>query len=98
MATGVGDTTVEVASEAGRHFGPDLTDPVQQVGAVAERAVFSVTGAPDEEAAQQAWETQRSVRLAVRGRLDRRQRLRALLAVGSAPRQPSASTPDRFGT
>jgi hypothetical protein len=96
MATGLGDTTVEVASEAGRHFGPDLTEPVQQVGSVAERAVFSVTGPPDEEAAQRAWETQRSVRHAVHGRLDRRQRVRALLAVGSAPRQPSGSDPARF--
>jgi hypothetical protein len=80
-----------VATEAGRHFGPDLTQPVQEVGALANRAIFSLSGAPGQEDAQRAWASQHAVREAVHGRLDRRQRVRALLAVGSAPRHPSAA-------
>jgi hypothetical protein len=100
MITGSGDTSGEVATEAGRHFGPEVTAPVQAVGAVADQAVFSVTDPPDREAAEDAWETQQRVRRAVHRGLDRRQRVRALLAVGSAPREPSngsGSTPARFG-
>jgi transglutaminase-like putative cysteine protease len=91
MVTGSGDTSGEVATEAGRHFGPDVTTPVHEVGAVADQAMFSVREPPDELAARGAWETQRAVRQAVHGRLDRRQRLRALLAVGSAPGTPERS-------
>jgi hypothetical protein len=100
MITGPGDTSGEVATEAGRHFSPDVTAPVQAVGAVADQAVFSVTDPPDREAAEDAWETQRQVRRAVHRGLDGRQRVRALLAVGSAPREPSSasgSAPTRFG-
>jgi hypothetical protein len=100
MDTGPGDTSGEVATEAGRHFGPDVTAPVEAVGGVADQAVFSVTSPPDREAAEAAWETQHEVRRAVHRGLDGRQRLRALLAVGSAPREPSGrsgTTPARFG-
>jgi hypothetical protein len=100
MITGPGDTSGEVATEAGHHFGPDVTSPVQAVGAVADQAVFSVSDPPDREAAEDAWETQRQVRRAVHRGLDGRQRVRALLAVGSAPREPSSasgSPPARFG-
>jgi hypothetical protein len=95
MSTGPGDTSVEVANDAGRHFGPDVTGPVQEVGAVAEQAVFAVTGSPDADAAQRAWETQHDVRSAVFRGLDRRQRARALLTVGSAPRQPAGGSGSR---
>jgi hypothetical protein len=90
MAAGPGATTAEVATEAGRHFGPDVTGPVQEVGAVADRAVCSVAAPPDAGAAEGAWAAQRAVRQTIRRGLDRRQRARALLAVGSAPRDPSA--------
>ncbi len=90
MAAGAAATTAEVASEAGRHFGPDVTGPVQEVGAVADRAVCSVAAPPDAGAAEAAWAAQRAVRQTIRQGLDRRQRARALLAVGSAPREPSA--------
>jgi hypothetical protein len=63
--------------------------PVQQVGAIADQAAFSVKTPPDRSAAQGAWDTQRTVRLALLRSLDRRQRVRASLAVGSAPRRPS---------
>jgi hypothetical protein len=89
LPTNPGDTTGEVASAAGQVFGPDLARPVEEVGAVAERAMFSVSGPPDHPTAQQAWATQQTVRRTVHRGLDRRQRVRALLAVGSAPRRPS---------
>jgi hypothetical protein len=88
MTSAPGDSSAEVATEAGRHFGPDLARPVQEVGAVADQAMFSLGHPPDRRAAQQAWETQHAVRDAVHRRLDRRQRVRAALAVGSAPREP----------
>jgi hypothetical protein len=90
MPTSPGDTTREVASAAGHVFGTDLARPVEEVGAVAERAMFSVSGPPDHPTAQQAWATQLTVRRAIHRGLDRRQRVRALLAVGSAPRRPSS--------
>jgi hypothetical protein len=101
MSAGPGDTSAEVADEAGRHFGPDVAEPVHEVGAVAEQAVFSVSGPPDEEAARRAWDTQRTVRLTLHRNLDRRQRARSLLVVGSAPRDPSSgpgSATTRFGS
>jgi hypothetical protein len=88
MTSAAGDTSAEVATEAGRHFDPDLVRPVQEVGAVADQALFSLSRPPDHLAANQAWETQQAVRDAVHRSLDRRQRLRAALAVGSAPRAP----------
>jgi hypothetical protein len=92
IATRPADTVAEVASAAGQVFGPDLARPVEEVGAVAERGMFSVTRPPDDGAAQQAWATQLSIRRTVHSSLDRRQRARALLAVGSAPRRPSAAS------
>jgi len=91
MLIGSGDTSAEVATEAGRHFGPDVTGPVREIGDVAERAVCSMSTPPDEADADRSWESQRSVRRIVLRGLDRRQRARALLSVGSAPRQPLAS-------
>ena len=86
-------TTAEVATEAGRHFGAHVTDPVQQVGRVADRAVCSVRGGPDRAAAEQAWEVQRALRRTIHRGLDHRQRARSLLAVGSAPRRPELEGP-----
>jgi hypothetical protein len=93
MPTGRGDTSTEVAAEASRHFSPDLAAPVSEVGALAERAVCSVNDPPDQEAAEQAWELQRSTRRSLHRSLDRRQRARALLVVGAEPRFPSADSP-----
>jgi hypothetical protein len=96
MPADAGATTAEVATEAGRHFGPDVTGPVQEVGTVANRAVCSVVAPPDGVGAEGAWAAQQAVRQTVMRSLDRRQRARALLAVGSAPRQPSVRpAPDR---
>jgi hypothetical protein len=93
MPAGRGDTSAEVAAEAGRHFSPDLTTPVGEVGALAERAVCSVNDPPDQKAAEHAWELQRSTRRTLHRSLDRRQRARALLVVGSEPRLPSQDSP-----
>jgi hypothetical protein len=84
-----GATSAEIAADAGRAFGGDIAAPVRQVGEVADRAVFSVSHPPDRADAEEAWEEQRRVRRAVLHGLDRRQRARALLSVGSAPRHPS---------
>jgi hypothetical protein len=90
MSTGAGATVAEVAVEAGRHFGADVVEPVQEVGAVADRALCSSRLAPDRELAEQAWTVQGSLRRSVHQRLDRRQRARTWVAVGSAPARPVA--------
>jgi hypothetical protein len=100
MSARPGDTSAEVAEEAGRHFGPEVADPVQEVGLVAEQAVFSVSVPPDEDVARRAWDTQRTLRLMLHRNLDRRQRARSLLVVGTAPRDPSSapgSATTKFG-
>jgi hypothetical protein len=63
------------------------------VGEVADRAVFSISHPPDRADAEEAWEEQRRVRGTVLHSLDRRQRTRALLSVGSTPRHPSNREP-----
>jgi hypothetical protein len=90
MKAGPGATSAEVAADASRHFGPEMAAPIHQVGAVAERAVFCQSSPPLQDDADEAWETQRSLRRTVHRSLDRRQRWRALLAVGSAPKLPEA--------
>jgi hypothetical protein len=92
MVTAPGATSSEVAAEAGRHFGPDLCEPVAEVGSLADRAVCSLRDPPDGPSAQAAWDAQRGVRRTVHGRLERAQRARALLAVGSGPRRPRAAS------
>jgi hypothetical protein len=85
-----GATSAEIAADAGRAFGEDVAAPVRQVGEVADRAVFSISHPPERADAEEAWEEQRRVRHIVLHSLDRRQRVRALLSVGSTPRQPSS--------
>jgi hypothetical protein len=98
LAASPADTNAEVARAAGHVFGSDLAGPVEEVGSVAERAMFSVHGTPDQPAAQQAWATQQALRRTVHRSLDRRQRARALLAVGSAPRRPSSGSTSTGGS
>jgi hypothetical protein len=92
MVTAPGATSSEVAAEAGRYFGPDLVEPVYEIGSVADQAVCSLRDPPDGPTALAAWEAQRALRRAVRGRLERPQRARALLMVGSGPRRPRAAS------
>ena len=93
MRTAHGATNLEVAAEAGSHFGPEVVPAVRHVGAIADRAVFSTQHPPDRASADEAWEAQAAVRRVVYRSLDRRQRVRALLSVGSSPRAPT-TTPD----
>ncbi|MBV9662222.1 MAG: DUF4129 domain-containing protein [Acidimicrobiales bacterium] len=83
-----GSTGREVAAEAAGCFGPDVLEAVEEVGRVAERAVFSMSNPPEHDTARQAWEVQRSVCRQVRRGLAGRDRLRASVLVGSAPRRP----------
>ncbi len=82
-------TSSEVAAEAGRYFGDDVTAAVRHVGEVAERAVFAPGRPPDRESAEAAWEAQRALSRRVHRELDRRGRARALVVVGGGPRRPS---------
>ena len=82
-----GATHAEVAAEVGHHFGSELVEPAAAVGVIAERAVYSTSAPPDPDAAQRAWEGQRSVRRRVMQTLDLRQRLRSSVRVGSTPRR-----------
>lgn len=83
-----GWTSTEVATEAGLHFGREVEEAVRSVGTVADRAVFSTSHQIAHPIALHSWSTQLSAgRLALRT-LDRRQRLRAMLSVGSSPRRP----------
>jgi Transglutaminase-like superfamily len=89
MRTAPGSTSSEVAREAGASFGPDVIDPVQQVGSMADQAVCSTREPPDAAGAEQAWTTQRNLIRGIHAHLDRRARARALMSVGSSPRRPS---------
>lgn len=82
-----GATTAEVAASAGAHFGMTVVAPIEELGALADRALFSTTGPADAPSAE-AWRLAAEVRHGVAATLDRRQRARALLAVGDAPRRP----------
>jgi len=85
-----GATASEIAGEVGHHFGAELVPRAAAVAGVADRAVFSTAPVPA-GAALDAWTTSRVIcREVVRG-LDRRQRLRSALSVGSAPSRPSTA-------
>jgi hypothetical protein len=83
-----GSTSREVASEAAGCFGPELREPVAEVGSVAEQAVFAPSHPPDSGAARHAWDVQTSVCRQVRRSLPARNRVRASVLVGSTPRRP----------
>ncbi|HWE57124.1 MAG TPA: transglutaminaseTgpA domain-containing protein [Acidimicrobiales bacterium] len=88
MRTAVGATASEVADEVGHHFGSELVPSVQAIGQVVDRAVFSSRTAVAVAEADQCWSGQQAIRKQIESGLDRRQRLRASLLVGSAPAGP----------
>ncbi len=94
MRTAAGSTSSEVAGEAGGCFGPDVVEPVQRVGSLADRAVCSTREPPDRPGAEEAWTTQRDLVHRIHAHLDRRARARALMSVGSSPRRPSGPGED----
>ena len=80
-------TTTEVSFEAGRHFGAGISREVFVVGAVADRAVFSILHPPGPGEAQAAWDTQRALSREIHRSLDLRQRARAAMLVGAPARR-----------
>jgi TgpA N-terminal domain/Transglutaminase-like superfamily len=90
MPSSVGATTTEVAVSAVRHFGEAVQEPIRETGVVADQAVYAVSSPPDLPSAEQAWQRSRTVRRAALATLDRRQRLRATVAVGRTPRRPTS--------
>lgn len=95
MRPRAGATNTEVAADVADHFGPDLAEPAGVVATIADQAMFSVAQPVAAESARQAWETTRTIHTRVAARLDRRDRLRSLLVVGSAPRRPYPSDRSR---
>ena len=85
-----GWTRSEVAAEAGRHFGADVPSRVEQVGAVADRAMCSLADPPDRDSAIGAWEAQDHLGRDIYRRLDRRQRALSLLTIGDSNTGPPA--------
>jgi hypothetical protein len=94
MRTAAGSTSSEIAGEAGGCFGPDVIQPVEQVGFLADRAVCSTKEPPDRASAEKAWTAQRDLVHRIHAGLDRRARARALMSVGSSPRRPSGPNED----
>jgi hypothetical protein len=76
-------TSSEVAEEAGRHFGAGVPAKVAAVAGPADRAVFSPGHPPDWDSAMAAWDSQRDLAREIQRGLDRRQRIRMMLAVGA---------------
>jgi Transglutaminase-like superfamily len=94
MRAAAGSTSTEVAREAGVSFGPEVIDPVHEVGSLADRAVCSTREPPDLAGAEQAWILQRKLVHRIHAHLDRRARARALMSVGASPRRPSGQDRD----
>ncbi len=92
MRPSPGLTNSEIAAEAGIHFGPEVADPLAEVGQMAERAIFSSGEWSDPAASDRAWLLRRNVLASLRQGMDRRQRLRSKLLVGDGPRRPSGSS------
>ena len=86
-----GATSTELVADAADHFGLELGEAAASVATVADRAVFSPSSPVDELTAQTAWVATRSIEAMLARGLCRRDRLRYLLAVGSAPRSPTAA-------
>ena len=88
MRVNPGSTSSEIATDAVRHFGPDIDPQVVEVAAVADRALFSTLDPPNFDEALRAWHAQHEVSRGVLRGLERRERARALMIVGSRPRLP----------
>ena len=90
MAVNPGSTSCEITTDAVRHFGSDVDSLLVEVAMAADRALFSTLDPPNPDEAARAWDTQRQVTREVLRGLDRRQRARALVSVGSSPRRPQS--------
>jgi hypothetical protein len=83
-------TGTEVAHRVGERFGGECGATVANVSSLADRALYSTRWPLDQASAEQAWQAQHALYRDVRARVGRRQRARALLAVGPAPARPSS--------
>ena len=84
-----GATASEIASEVGHHFGPEHLPAARTLAAVADEAVFSSQSPLAYEVAVDAWTRAQGLTREVLAGLDRRQRLRAAVLVGSSPSTPA---------
>jgi hypothetical protein len=82
-------TGMEVAGEAAAHFGAEVRSQVVDVAVIVDRGLYSTLDPPTAEDALRAWSAQRQLTRHVLQGLDRRQRARALMTVGSSPRRPA---------
>lgn len=76
-------TASQVAAEAGRHFGSAIPARVIRVGRLADRGMCSLADPPDWESAVNAWAEQRELGREIHRGLDRRQRVRMMMSVGT---------------
>jgi Transglutaminase-like superfamily len=90
METPRSATGSEIAVDAGRYFGPEVVEPIAAVGALADRAMHSISDPPDEVSAREAWDSQAALTQRIRDSLELRARGRALLSVGTNPPRPVA--------
>lgn len=81
-------TSAEIATEAAAHFGAVIRQQVAEVAEVADRSLYSTQNPPPFDDAVRVWSAQRDLTREILDGLDRRQRARALMAVGSSPRRP----------
>lgn len=89
MHIGRSSTGSEVADDAGGHFGATVGPQVMEIAEVANRGLYSLFDPPGVDESQQAWNRQRQLTREIIRSLDRRQKAKALVAVGSGPRRPS---------
>lgn len=89
MQVGASSTGSEVATEASGHFGAGVGPQVVEIATVADRGLYSVLDPPSVGESQGAWQNQLELTEEILRSLDRRQRARALVAVGSGPKRPA---------
>jgi hypothetical protein len=89
-------TGAEIAVGARDHFGASVEAPVASVAALADRALFHPHGVADISDARGAWVAQQWVNREASATLDRRQRVRAILRVGTYPVSPRPALLPRF--
>ena len=92
LAPADGATASEIATEVGHHFGREHVAAAGAIAAAADRAVFSERDGLTYEEAVEVWASAADLSHLVLAGLDRRQRLRAAVLVGSSPVHPAGGT------
>lgn len=86
-------TGTELAHSVSERFGEESGARAADVSSLADRALYSTRWPLDQASAEQAWQAQHALYRDVRRKVGKRQRARALLAVGPAPARPNAPAP-----